>query len=291
MKTAETLLLAGPVGAYFLHHLDMDESYKELNMRLFLLLQVAMHKVCTPGDREALRKQLPIVMTKLEMAMPIQWNTAVVHIFVAHSLSTLVATGPFKTSNMLDVERSSCTHNTIAPVYLHGTHRTPAQHGRTSRTYRTSADQYPLRDDVRTVRYYNRYHTQFKKLAKGRRNVMASIRSHYVILQASIANRLTLAMPWVGKAPRSSPAGDAERLDSHDRNDRMIDAMGAPRAVALSMADLQALQILWASQHPGYASFLSDFNRWRRRVNRAEGLLVDDISLWDVRYGTYRTCM
>jgi hypothetical protein len=34
MKTSETLLFAGDVGAYFLRHMDIDPKYRELFIRL-----------------------------------------------------------------------------------------------------------------------------------------------------------------------------------------------------------------------------------------------------------------
>ena len=40
------------------------------------MLQLARHKTSTSGDREQLRKELPRVLTKLEMKMPLDWNTS-----------------------------------------------------------------------------------------------------------------------------------------------------------------------------------------------------------------------
>jgi len=132
MKTSEVLLLCGQVGGYALKHADIDAEYRLLFIELLYLLEKAMHKASTPGDRQYLAKHIPIVMTKLEMKMPMGWNTSVVHIFVFHTVAILTAAGPFRTSNMLDVER---------------------------------------------------FHTQFRKLARGRRNTMSSIVAHYEILQ------------------------------------------------------------------------------------------------------------
>jgi hypothetical protein len=105
MKTSETLLLCGQLGAYTLKHASLDAEYKALFIELLFLLEKAMYKASLPADRRHLSKQIPIVMTNLEMKMPLSWNTSVVHIFVFHTVATLEAGGPFISSNMLDVER------------------------------------------------------------------------------------------------------------------------------------------------------------------------------------------
>jgi hypothetical protein len=64
-----------------------------------------MHKVCLPDERIWVYKTLPILMTKLEIAMPTIWNTFVVHLFVFHTVAILEAAGPYCECNMLDVER------------------------------------------------------------------------------------------------------------------------------------------------------------------------------------------
>ena len=50
-----------------------------------------MYKSSTPGDREYMRKHLPImiVMTKLELKLPLSWNTTVAHIFMARTVQIL----------------------------------------------------------------------------------------------------------------------------------------------------------------------------------------------------------
>ena len=132
MKTAETLLLCGQLGAYTLKHADFDPEYKALFIELLFLLEKAMYKASVPADRKYLSKHIPIVMTKLEMKMPLTWNTTVVHIFVFHTVATLTATGPFRSSNMFDIER---------------------------------------------------FHTEFKKLVRAKKDAMQSIVNNYEVLQ------------------------------------------------------------------------------------------------------------
>jgi hypothetical protein len=73
-----------------------------------------MRKVSTAGDRDYVRKRLPIVMTRLELGMPTIWNTIVVHIFVFHTIQIIEAGGPFCESNMLDIERYHTLFKSLA---------------------------------------------------------------------------------------------------------------------------------------------------------------------------------
>ena len=73
-----------------------------------------MRKVSTAGDRDYVRKRLPIVMTRLEMGMPTIWNTIVIHIFVFHTIQIIEAAGPFCEINMLDIERYHTLFKSLA---------------------------------------------------------------------------------------------------------------------------------------------------------------------------------
>ena len=64
-----------------------------------------MHKTSTPGDRHFLRTELPRVVTKLELMLPVYVNTMVMHILVFETVAQLEETGPFPVAMMLDIER------------------------------------------------------------------------------------------------------------------------------------------------------------------------------------------
>ena len=226
-KTAETLLFAGDVGAYTMRQVDIDPTLRLLFIEMFRLIGRCMHKVSTPMDRQYLRKHLPIVMTKIEMALPLTWNTTVVHIFVFHTLSILESAGPFCSSNMLDIER---------------------------------------------------FHTQFKKLAKGTRNIMASINNHYGILEASLLNRATAEMTWTTPARRSSIAGVAEKADSALRTDRCVRPLGASVKSKLTPEEFILLQDLWSIEEKGYDKFRDRFATFNRR--RPNSKKVSNINDW-----------
>jgi hypothetical protein len=125
-----------------------------------------MRKVSTPGDRAYLVDSIPVVMTKLEILMPIDWNTTVIHIFTHHTVDIIKALGPFNAANILDIER---------------------------------------------------FHTLFKSLARGRENVMASIKNHYLLLEVALSARMNEDLDWTTLPAKSTPAGYAGRLDSATR--------------------------------------------------------------------------
>jgi hypothetical protein len=51
------------------------------------------YKSSTAGDREKLSSELPSVFTKLEIMLPVTWNTPVVHIFLCQTVKTLTDVG------------------------------------------------------------------------------------------------------------------------------------------------------------------------------------------------------
>jgi hypothetical protein len=62
-----------------------------------------MKKASTPGDRKFALREIPLLMTQLEMAMPQTWNTTVAHLYTFHSVLLLTMAGPFCVSNMFKV--------------------------------------------------------------------------------------------------------------------------------------------------------------------------------------------
>ena len=191
-----------------------------------------MYKISTPEDRAHVRKRLPIVMTHLEMKLPIQWSTSVIHIFTFHAVSILEMAGPFSSSNMLDIER---------------------------------------------------FHTKFKGLARGTRNVMQSICNHYVLQEASQMNRATVNMEWAAPARRSSVAGLAQKPDSAFKTDRCYRPLGAHIPGTLSPEEFGMLQDLWGIECKAYDQFQDAFKANQRSLRR--DLQLADISEWKPRRG------
>jgi hypothetical protein len=104
----------GPVGAYLFAFLDIDSEVKQNMIQLLKILELIMRKSSTPGDRAIIRRQLPEVFTRLELALPLYIQSMVVHYLVYHAVEHLEETGPFHVSNMLDMERFQTVLKTCA---------------------------------------------------------------------------------------------------------------------------------------------------------------------------------
>ena len=74
-------------------------------IKLLKLMEVAMRKTSTPGDRALLRAELASTVTRLEIRLPLYVQTMVLHYLVFHTIEQLEATGPFHVANQLDMER------------------------------------------------------------------------------------------------------------------------------------------------------------------------------------------
>ena len=179
-----------------------------------------MRKVSTPGDRAYLVDSIPVVMTKLEILMPIDWNTTVVHIFTHHTVDIIKALGPFNAANILDIER---------------------------------------------------FHTLFKSLARGRENVMASIKNHYLLLEVALSARMNEDLDWTTLPAKSTPARYAGRLDSEDKDDRMCQPFGKAASETLLPDELQQVQTLWADSYPVYFNLHKRYNAWKKKRARSNG--------------------
>ena len=79
-----------------------------------LFARRGMYKTSTPGDRAAIRVRLPAVLTSLEIKMPINWCTMVMHILGDHCLDQFEAAGPFVVSNLLDIENFHTLYKSLA---------------------------------------------------------------------------------------------------------------------------------------------------------------------------------
>ena len=105
LDTSTQLLLAGPIGAYLYSFLDIDAEIKTDIIHVMRLLEMMMYKSSTPGNRATVRRELPEVWCRLELALPLYLQTMVAHYCVHHAVDSLEETGPFHVANMLDMER------------------------------------------------------------------------------------------------------------------------------------------------------------------------------------------
>lgn len=140
LKTSELLFYAGGAGAYVLQFLSIDHEFRSVVVDLLWLLNTAMHKQSTPGDRQRLREELPRVITQLEIFLPVYVSTMVLHVLTCGLLSTLEQTGPFPVADMLIFERfhtvfKGCARgkkNIMNSIANHVEHLDTANHGRAS---------------------------------------------------------------------------------------------------------------------------------------------------------------
>jgi hypothetical protein len=220
-KTSEILMLGSDVGIYMLRLLTgVDLHYVSLFMKLTRLCKRTQHKVSTPGDREWLKINIPLVMTALEIVMPVWWNTLVIHYFTFHTVQILEAIGPFCALNMMD---------------------------------------------------YERFHTQFKKLATSTKDIMTSIKNSWQLKDAAMQNRMTQDVEWSSLPARATPAGLAIRPDSAVKTDRMVEALGQPASSSLNNDELQQIQDLWAIDNVEYDRFRDKFRRARIFKRKRKG--------------------
>ena len=117
-----------------------------------------------------------------------------------------------------------------------------------------------------------RLHTVFKKLARGRKNVLASIANHYALMETAMVARLKADQEWSFPAAKSSFPGHAARADSEDKADRHCEALGGSKVERLTDTEFQQVQTLWADHYPEYAELHRKFRRYRGRAR--------DISEW-----------
>ena len=92
-------------GILFSYNILSLDTITFLDDVCFMDVTLFSNQVSTPGDRQRLKTLLPRIMTKLEIMMPTNWNTMVVHIFTFHTLQIIESAGPFHVSNILDIER------------------------------------------------------------------------------------------------------------------------------------------------------------------------------------------
>ena len=223
VKCSEWILLAGDAGVYILSNIMAEVRSKHsqpvdaLWIELLRICQKVRRKVSTPGDREIIQERLPVIMTQLEMALPLSWSTTVVHIFTFHILHLLEAAGPYCVANMMD---------------------------------------------------YERYHTLFKKFARGRMNLMQSIREHHTLWLACQDQRnQQVQLKWEKTPLRSTPAGFQSRPKSKNRLDRFVSTKGSiEKKYTLLDHELVQIELLWATVDEEYGAFHARFVLFNDRL-------------------------
>jgi len=200
-----------------------------------------MFKSSTPGDRQFLLHELPLLMTELEIGLPQTWNTAVIHLYTFHSVLITLLAGPFCVSNMYKV--STCTHTLVTLNCI----RCTSQPINVRRAFEACRSSIVRRTSVIMCVQIEQFHTVVKGLNRGPRNTMASIRNHYLLLCSSNFTRLAAPLGWVVKARGSTAAGFMTRYRSADKQDLFAEAKGKGHPAKLTAADLLQLQEIWGA--------------------------------------------
>ena len=115
-----------------------------------------------------------------------------------------------------------------------------------------------------------RFHTQFKKLARGRKNILASVAVHYALLEQSMQMRAESLHSWARPARKSTPAGHAARLDSSIRMDRLTRPLGGGTSYQLTDVEFQEVQHLWKAESSEYRAFWAEFQQAQRNLARVD---------------------
>ena len=119
VKCTEWFLLTGDAGAYFIRASGIRGNIRKLWIDLMRIMERALRKVSTPGDRQYIKDHLPSILAKIEMELPLFWNTSVVHIFLCQTLRMLEEWGPSSEVGMLDFERYHTRFRSMARSSKH----------------------------------------------------------------------------------------------------------------------------------------------------------------------------
>lgn len=130
LKIADCLAVCGDAGAYLFQFLEIDEKIRNLFVDSFHILKKLRAKVPPArGEFKLLHGQLMVLMTELEMALPLHYTCFTKH-GIGHLVEQMERAGCFWAYNMLPFER---------------------------------------------------WHVMLKSFARGTRNIMASIQTHYEV--------------------------------------------------------------------------------------------------------------
>ena len=129
---------------------------------------------------------------------------------------------------------------------------------------------------------FERWHTIFKRLARGRRNVLASIHNHWTLVTSAAAWRLSSqgGGGWVPNGFDSSLAGAVDR----DFSLRKATVKGKQMVVELSDEDFAHVQDVWAVQDRDYDKLRDKYRRsigerlGRGKSQIPEGLVLDRLN-------------
>jgi hypothetical protein len=118
LKIAEALAFCGDRGVYHTALLDIQPEYRDMIIELLKICCQLMKKTTSdPRELAALQKRFVIILTKLEIALPVYWNTSTRH-FLLHIADAISLMGSFWAFSMLGAERVHVTIKRLARYFL-----------------------------------------------------------------------------------------------------------------------------------------------------------------------------
>ena len=109
LKIAETLAFCGDRGVYHMTLLDIDPKFKDMVIELLKICCILIKKSAHEAtELKQLQKRFVIILTKLEIALPLYWNTSTRH-YLLHIADAIEKMGSFWAFSMLGAERVHVT--------------------------------------------------------------------------------------------------------------------------------------------------------------------------------------
>ena len=184
----------------------------------------------------------------------------------------------------VEIPRVASALEMVLPVYV----MTMVWHVLVFHALKTLVNPGPF--SVANMLVIERFHTVFKSLARGTRNVMMSIRNHYLLLETALCNRNSGTQTWSNRAPRSTAAGYAARAGSKDRTERLWSVHGKMTVMKLRDVEFQEIINLWRAHDLEYDAFWKRFlasrgrhhgNQLRVTAYEGESELIDVLASGD----------
>lgn len=108
MKIAESLAFCGDRGVYLTALLNIDPVVREMIIDLLKICCDFIKKCPTAPELKNLQERFVVVLTKLEIALPVYWNTTTRH-HLLHIADAIAKMGSFWAFSMLGAERVHVT--------------------------------------------------------------------------------------------------------------------------------------------------------------------------------------
>ena len=120
LKIVESLAFCGDRGVYLVGLLNIDPGVRDMFIEVLkIACNFIKKRTHNPTELKNLQKRFVIVLTKLEIALPLHWNTSTRH-YLLHIADSITKMGSFWAFSMLGAERVHVTIKKLARyIYIH----------------------------------------------------------------------------------------------------------------------------------------------------------------------------